>query len=652
VTRRLVALLGLAVLVAVPLGLAHAGPATPGTVPAPHEVLGASAGGPDSVVAPDAPSTAASAEPSSAPSAAPQPADTTCPTPTGTPEWNVASFFSDAVVTFSVPGAPALSGSNFQTVPCNNVIPTYTNGFWMNVTTNVAMYAANVTIWGTGWPQPGNPSPDITNFAPGSPRTQPMYLKPPFYHEADFFFDVYRFFWPGSQVYFNITLQTIQATPGTIRSTESSHIVPTPVPGGGFNNATWGFYVADPWGNGQLQSSDANFSQVIKVTTSPSVLTKPAFLPNPHQGVQIALTARNPSGGTPQPIPMAQGTVTLTGPITGVYHLPLGPFNHTQLNLTSLLGPYPGDTVSFNLTAWLPWSESNTGVVGAIDEIYSPTYTFAWSAKGGWWYPAEGLAGNVEVASTPDVTGNSGSTTILDTATPVNITIHSPIQNVTIGSAAISFEYSDSSGFSTGTISMAAVTQNTSYAVLPGLPSGGTMSFSITAKDVFGNPISSGNYSYMQTGPPASNLPGGYGLFFAEGLDLSTGQLIPHVNYTIANDTWSETGIANVYGFVAPVPLGGVGYLPLAYGSYTVTLRALGAVESYSFTVSTQTPFTVVFYFASSPLATHSTVNLGPTVAFPAVIGLVGATIAMIPVVGWYMERRRKAEAEQRRITL
>ncbi|MCI4335903.1 MAG: hypothetical protein L3K17_01720 [Thermoplasmata archaeon] len=580
-----------------------------------------------------------------------------CPTPTGTPIWNSPSFFSDALVNFYVPGDPALNNSNFQTEPCpTNVIPTYLNGFWMYVTSNVALQNANVTIWGTSWSTPGNFQPDVPNFAPATPRVMPMYLEPPYYHTAAFYFNIYEFFWPGSQIYFNITLQTIQASPGTIRSTESTHNVPVPF-SGGVNNATWGFYVADPWGAGNFAETDENFSQDIAVSTTPSVLTTPAFQPNPKQTLQITLTSINPSGGKVTPIPMAEGTFTLTGPGNGgVYYQYFGPTNHTTMQLVLPLGPYPGTRVQFNITAWLPWEQSTNGQVGAIDRIYSQIYSFNWSSQGGWWAPTQGVSGNLQLSITPNVNATGvGKTTTYLTDTPVNVTIHSPIENVTISSAAIQFRYSDANGFTTGAITMSAITKNTSSAILPGLAPGGTVVFSVTAKDVFGNPVSSGNYSYTETGPVNPTVlpvPAGYGLFFVEALDLSSGQLVSNVNYSISNSTWSEHGRGSLFGFAAPVPIGGVGYLPVSWGGFTVTLTAFGNTETYTFTVASATPFTVVFYFASQPITPNTSVSLGTSLTLPAVAGLVGAAVVSLPVVGWFRERRRKAEAEQRRVTL
>ena len=90
------------------------------------------------------------------------------------------------------------------------------------------------------------------------------------------------------------------------------------------------------------------------------------------------------------------------------------------------------------------------------------------------------------------------------------------------------------------------VDQNTSYGLIPGLPSGGTVAFYIIAKDLFGSPIASGNTTYTENGAPQAGPGGltlatGYGLFFFEAVDLTAVQLVSFLNYTITNATWSET---------------------------------------------------------------------------------------------------------------
>jgi len=615
-------------------------PVAPAALPAPHLSLSPSIArthaGPTAVVpaAPRAPGTDR---------AAARPASGACPTPGGAPNWQRSNFFSDAAVTFWTPGNPSLSGQNFQVVPCNNDIPTYTNGFFLNVTTNVELTVATVTIWGTGWPTPSVSQPDIKGFAPSTPAVFAMAIAAPFYRTASFYFNDYRYFWPGSQVYFNISLGTTQASPSTIYSAAGQYYEPIQW-SGGVNNATWGFYVASPFAPTPPGLTPVNFTNVIAVSTTPAVLGSPAYDPNPKQTVQVILTALNISGAPAIPIPDAQGEFTLTGAVTGVYYASFGPVNHTTMELTAPLGPYPDTKVSFNMTCWLPWEN------GALDRIYSPTYTFNWSANGGWWNPTGGLTSNLNLSSTPDViTAVKG--TVLATGSAVNVSIHSGTQNVTIGSAAVHFRYVDANGVTLGTIPMIAESANSSYAVLPGLPDAAGVVFSVVAKDIYGDPISSGNYSYTESGPLAVPLQTGYGLFFFEAIDVSTGELIQNLNFTVANDTWQETSEGYAFGFANPVPVTGAGYLPVAFGTYTVTARAFGQTQTWTGTVATQTPFVVVFYLTSAPvLPTYGVPTPGLTIG--PVVGLIGAAIAYWPISNWFRERRRKAEAEQRRISL
>jgi hypothetical protein len=646
-TTQVLALAGLAFLLCssfalavVPAARATSAPSAPALVhPFPDAATAAHAA---------VPAWATSAAPTgTAPASSADPSGQVCQTPGGAPNWQSSNFFTDAAVTFWTPGNPSLSGQNFLVVPCNNNIPTYTNGFWMNVTTNVELTVATVTIWGTGWPTATDAQPDLKGFSPATPAVFAMNIAPPFYRTASFYFNDYRYFWPGSQVYFNISLSTTQASPGTIYSANPLTQYYEPIQwSGGVNNATWGFYVASPFAATPPGFAPVNFSNIIGVSTTPTVLGSPSFEPNPKQTVEVTLTALNLSGGPAIPIPEAQGTFTLTGAVTGVYFADFGPANHTTLTLSQPLGPYPGTKVQFNMTCWLPWEG------GALDRIYSPTYTFNWSANGSWWDPTGGLTGpdNLNLTSSPDVTAG-GPSTVLATGTSVNISIHEPIQNVTIGSAAVHFRYVDTNGVTYGTIPMVATNWNTSYAVLPGLPSGAGVTFSVVAKDIYGDPLSSGNYSYTESGPLATPLPAGYGLFFFEAIDVATGNLVQNLNFTIANATWSESALGYDFGFANPVPVSGAGYLDVAFGTYTVTARAFGQTQTWTGTVATQTPFVVVFYLTSAPVSpTYSASVPGLTVA--PVIGIIGAAVASVPISNWFRERRRKAEAEQRRISL
>lgn len=621
-------------------------------LPAPRLVAGhASSVGPALAPAPIA-APVAVAPRSNAPSgASTQPDAASCGgTPSGAYNWNTPNFFTDVATTFWTPGSPSLTGSNFQPVPCTNVIPTYTNGFWVNVSTNVPLTFAFVTIWGTGWPTPSNPSPDIKGFTAQTPTVLSMYIQPPFYRTASFFFNNYKNFWPGSTVYFNLTLQSTNATPSTIYSA-------SPLSGkyheainwaGGTNNASWAYYVASPFSQQPVGATAVNFSNVIGVTTTPTVLTTPTFDPNPLQTLQVYLDALNFSGGPAPAIPMAQATFTLSGGGigSGVYYQNFGPANHSHMQLATPIGPYPGTTVQFNITTWLPWEG------GGIDYVYSPVYKFNWSPNGGWWAPNGGLESNLDISFNPDLT-ILGASPSLATGTPVNISIHvrGGIQNVTIGSASVHYRYADANGIVYGTMPMTAANGNTSFGVLPGLPPGGGVVFSVVAKDIYGNAVASGNWSYTESGITEAALQPGYGVFYFEAVDLATGQLVPNLNFTVANDTWSEKMIGYPLGFGNPVPVGGLGILPVAFGTYVVTVSAFGMSQSWTGTVFDQNPFVVVFYLTSSPIGNNYGAPV-PTFTVPAVVGLIGAAVAAVPIANWFRERRAKAEAEQRRISL
>ncbi len=625
----LVTVVALLTLVAVlPVGLA--GPAAAPS--APRVVRVAPAESPSALAPVSA--TAATAAPSSAPAS-----PVGCPsTPGGTPNWNGnPNFFADAVVNVAVPGQPGLSGQNFAIAPCSNTIPTYENGFWVNVTTNVPITQGFVYVWGTAWPTPTNRAPDLPGFSPTPPVQQlAMYINPPTRHTASFYFNVYRYFWPGSQVYFNISLQSTNASPSTIYSTNSAHIQPYQW-GGGVDNWTWSFGVASPF-------SSTNFSQDIGVATTPSIFGSPSYPPNDHQQFQITLTALNASGGPALPIPQAIATIRLSGRSTGTFSDAFGPVNHTVQTLLYPIGPYPATSVSFNITAWFPWEG------GSVDRIYSLDYAFNWSDQGGWTDPSGGLTSNLWVNMTPSLSG-LGPSPVLAAGVAVNVSIHSPTPNVTIGSAAINYRYTDANGETDGVLPMAAAGPSTAYAVLPGLPPGGAVTFSIIAKDIHGNLVASGNYSYREAAPLGVSLAPGYGLFFFEVIDVGANQLVPNVNFTIANDTWSEKGVGYPLGFAGPRPITGAGYLPVAFGVYSVTVTAFGQSQTWSGTVSDQNPFVVLFYLTSRPVgATYAAPIVG--LSLPAGLGILGAAIAMVPVRNWFKERRAKAEAEQRRITL
>jgi hypothetical protein len=580
-----------------------------------------------------------------APTAAVHPvaAAPSCPLPNAgrPPHWNGTNFWTDASVTFSLPGQAANSWTNFGTIPCTNVVPTYASGFWMNVTTDVTLFSASVTIWGLQWSTNGSGAP-ITNFDPVSPAILPMVISGAFHRQASFFFNTYKNFWPGSTVGFNLTLQSANGTPSVIRSASTPPFDPiTYVSCGCTDIASFLFNVQTPW-------ASTNFSNDIEISTTPNVLTPPIYEPNKDQSFQITLRAINLSGGPPTPIPNAtlNAREYVNGSLTTIGEY-FGPENHSVMTLPTPLPPQPGAVVIFNVSAWLPW------LGGIIDPIYSPDYMFNWSPNGGWAAPRLGLTDNLNLSADPSGVTLPGPMQTLATGTPVNVTIHEPVPNITIGSATLLFQYSDKNGASNGTIPMTAMGQNTSYLTLPGLPDGGKMTFSIQAKDIFGVPVASNSYTYKESGATNLPIPIGSLLQYVEVVDATTGALVPSFNVTFANASWSESVQATPFGFGAPLPPAGPGYLYVTFGSYVITVHAFGktGIATVNLPANQALATPVVFYLPSGGIPAPVPAALPILTIVPA-IGLAAAAVTMVPVVRWYKERRAQAEAEQRRITL
>ncbi|MCI4352421.1 MAG: hypothetical protein L3K14_03430 [Thermoplasmata archaeon] len=632
----------LTILNASPAGLAlrPGSPAGTGAAPTPPPIplpLGEALGdGPSPVpvgphvVPPSAPPPIRALTPAPAPN---------CPTPQNLPAWSGPSFFHDVEVHPAVPSHPELSGASFQVVPCTTVLPTYSNGFWFNLSTNVRLSQVAVQVWATGWPTPANPQPWLPGFRPDHPALFPMVITGSQGTSASFFFNVYHYFPPGTNVSFNLTAisNDPSASPSSIYSAQGIYSEPETYAGGIVLNATWMFTVATPW-------RSTNFSEDIAVSTSPPVLQSPAFEPNRYQALQVSIQSFNLTGGPTTPIPAAILNATLMGASGGFAQYTFGPQNHSMMNLTVPIGPYPSTDVSFYITAYLPW------LGGSVDPITSPTFSFSWSANGGWWYPSRGVEANLQVGVSPTF-APPGTATRLPTGEPVTVTLHSPTPNVTIGSAQLAFLYTDSVGSLKGSVPMSALSANTSLIRIPGLPAGATLTFYLVAKDIYQDPITSGNMSYSESGPPKLAPPAGEGLFVFEALDLSTGHLVPFLNFTLANDTWSTTGVGYAFGFAEPLIGPRTDALPVAFGSYSVTSTAFGATGHAAVTLHSVGPVVVVFYVASGAVPVRTGAG-SPTAELAAIIGLAAGAVAAWPILRWFSERRAASKAEQRRITL
>lgn len=566
------------------------------------------------------------------------------------PHWSTPRFFSDVGVAVSIPGVYPTPDINFGEVPQFNAVPENSLGLWVNISTDVSITQASLFIWGTEWGSNASNPLYIQGFDPSRPTQLAMFPNPATGNTtASLWLDDYKYFWPGSTVSFNITVTSVKASPSQIWSAREiseneSYNNNTVV-----NYATWTYTVLGPF-------ASTNFTNDIAVRTTPDVLSRPSFAPNPFQPLQVTISAlpfvnlENNTISAPNAIPKAQIEFVLNrgaGSITN-FNVSFGPDNHTVMSLATPIGPYPLTNVSFQITAYLPWQGFNH----AIDLITSPWYSFNWSTRGEWWHANEGLEANCHLSSNPDVLTASPNV-LLQTATQVNVTILCPIQNVTLGSAELDYRFSDGLGTHSGALTLRAITNNESSVLLPGLPNGSRLTFLLEAKDSYGTPVTSANYTYSEGG----NLVGttvSSGLFFFEALDVAGTGLVPSVNFTLANSTWTESGVGTSLGFGGPFVPGVLPrptYLRLAYGTYLLSVHAFGKVENATVIIAGGIPPTIVFYFASGPIPPTATSGVTPfTVG--EIAGLGGALASILMIMPWWLDRRRKAEAEQKRISL
>lgn len=566
-----------------------------------------------------------------------------------TPDWSTggaSGFFNDVQVSFSVPGQAA--PPNIPTVPAVGNVSQYTIGFYMNITTDVPITAAYVYIWATNWPQPNVGAQPIQGFDPANWNTSDQFRmqigKNP--DTASWYFDCYKYFWPGSNISFIVNVISAASTPSSIWS-NASREVQEGYSSGYLTYPTWEVYVEGPF-------ASPTFENDIRISTTPSVLTKPAFDPNPSQTLQITIASFNASGGPPNPIPKAVCSYSVVSVVPGgktesvQYSSDFAPSNSTVMQLVTPIQPEPGGTqIVFNISASLPWY----GGTGQIDTITSLTYSFNFTTHGGWQQPNAPLEQNAVLSSNPGVI-QPGVVSYLPTGTRVNVTVHEPVQNITISASEIDFLFNDRGATSQGSLPMTLPNLNTSYVVLPGLPPDSSLTFFVITKDLYGDPVSSGNYTYVENGTPTLAPPVGQGYFFVEVYDVAKNTLVRGVTFTVGNATWSQNSTTTRLGFGSLLAYTSDQFVFLNDGTYVISLTVFGSTIVRPIPVNSTQPYAVVFYVSSSPVALQTSSPVPAVFSIAGVAGLAGAFVCYFPIMRWFKDRRAKAEEEQRRVTL
>ncbi|MCI4357886.1 MAG: hypothetical protein L3J95_02090 [Thermoplasmata archaeon] len=564
---------------------------------------------------------------------------------TNTPNWVSGStnFFTDVDVCFSNLYGGSL---NFPTVPLQGNLSQWALGFWVNISSNVKIFAANLCLWATSWPTTGLGPQPVAGYDPSqwnSADCKSMIVGTSSGQNPDtasYFVDCYKYFYPGTNLSF-----MIKVTSGvgqiysykTLNETESYSSGYTTYP-------TWTVYVQAPF-------ASYNFTNDFRVTTTPSVLTHPSYPPNPTQNVQVTLSSFNESGGPPEPIPAAYAVYSVITPGKGgystAYSVSFGPSNDTVMTLNSPIQHQPAGTlVSFNITAFRYWDGASH-----IDQVTSQPFNFTFSSGGILPQPNAPLEVNAILSSTPSVF--VPGVTSLPTGTSVNVSVHEPLENVTFTSAEVDFKFTDHGATTIGSIPMTAANANTSFAALPGLPSNTSLAFSVVVKDIAGDADSSGVYTFAETGSPVPALPSGQGFFFVEVYDVATNHLVAGANFTVENLTWFQDAQISPLGFGDLLTNAGTQPDYLSFGTYYLTVHAFGATVQRPITLSGTNPeFTITFYVASSPVTLKTSAPSPVLYTMGGLVGILAAGVTIIPIRRWFQERRAKAEAEQRRVTL
>ena len=84
-----------------------------------------------------------------------------------------------------------------------------------------------------------------------------------------------------------------------------------------------------------------------------------------------------------------------------------------------------------------------------------------------------------------------------------------------------------------------------------------------------------------------------------------------------------------------------------------MTVNAFGSTIERPVTLSATNPyFTITFYVTSSPVTLQTSSPSPVLYTAGALVGVLAAAVTIIPIRNWFKERRAKAEAEQRRVTL
>jgi hypothetical protein len=119
----------------------------------------------------------------------------------------------------------------------------------------------------------------------------------------------------------------------------------------------------------------------------------------------------------------------------------------------------------------------------------------------------------------------------------------------------------------------------------------------------------------------------------------------------IYNDSWDCYTRTNVMGFAYPNATGSTELQLLTFGNYTIEVTWKGQTKSITYELSNDSNKTITFYF-NEPDKPPVYANITTFPEIYLAVSYISVTVILIPVA-WYLNyRRKKAEEEEKRITV
>jgi hypothetical protein len=372
-----------------------------------------------------------------------------------------------------------------------------------------------------------------------------------------------------------------------------------------------------------------------------------------------------------------------------------------ETGFTPLTGSYPATTVRAEIppSLFTNASEKVEWEITAYDmngySMTSTNYTDLVSSQG--IFPSSNFSLDCNLTTNPAKIGtelpngtlpSTGEYPTVELAQVVKVTITSVMPNVTIASAMIYLRIdfapvgAGSTGYNqTAVESLKKVTLTQYYYNIQPLNPGTNVSFFVRAWDFNDNEVTSRTYYYYV---PAVPLPEslGQGFFYVEVYDNSTQHYVTGANVTIYGEdgairiiTKTNAGLAypNLTGNSTPafLPANTTYSLVVSWGGFSVSGEPAGTDSlrtSFYLTHRMNSTATLlkggnyivqekgdIIYFAlnvPAPPPTFSNSNPAWFAYVTGGVGLLAVTAIFVPVYMMWMDMKKKAEAEEKRITL